>query len=305
MIIIGAGMSGLLCAALNPGSIVYEARPEKEQTHKAVFRCKSDSIGQILGIEFKKVFVYKSIWFDGKDVEPSPRMAHLYSQKVSGKILTRSILDITPCIRYIAPENFYNILESRCAVEYNKYIYRSDFIEKSFGECPVISTIPMPKMMDLLDMEARVFPSNPIYVNRIKIEKCDTYCTIYYPDPEINAYRASINGDILIIESTTPINRKDIYHICDSFGIPFTRQMLNYLLNHFQPLGKISAIRNSIREKIITDMTLKHNVYSLGRFATWRPKVMLDDVLKDISHIRKMIAGGDYAVLKKRQNERN
>ena len=37
MIIIGAGMSGLLAGALNSGSTIYEAEENKESNHQALF----------------------------------------------------------------------------------------------------------------------------------------------------------------------------------------------------------------------------------------------------------------------------
>ena len=297
--IIGAGMSGLLCGALNPDSIVYEAGPERESDHKALFRCKTDQIAKILGLSFKEVTVHKAIWLDGIEVSITPRIAHMYSQKISNKILGRSILNIATGTRFIPPSDFIDQLKLRCNIVYNHKI--AEIKEQS----PVISTIPMPSMLNILNMKEinDTFTANPIYVNQISIKNCDTYCTIYYPNPEMNTYRASITGNTLITEGIGVLSAKELNEICNSFGISFTRQMMNTVLNHIQKLGKITPIDNKIRQKVITDMTIYHNVYSLGRFATWRPKVMLDDVLEDIWHIKKLIQGGNYAVLKHTQED--
>lgn len=304
MIIIGAGMSGLLCGALNPGSVIYEAGPKRESDHKALFRCKSGQIGKILGLPFKKVMVHKSIWLDDTEVHATPRIAHMYSQKVAGKISGRSILNIESGFRYIPPDDFIDQLKARCSVRYN---YKFNPTLEYFENCdtPITSTIPMPSMMNMLDMENinDTFSAKPIYVNQIPIKNCDSYCTVYYPDPEMNTYRASITGSTLIIEGVDKLSDKELNQICHSLGIFFSRQMMNSVLNHKQKFGKITPINNQLREKAITDMTLNYGVYSLGRFATWRPKVMLDDVLEDIWHIRKLIQGGNYATLKHRQNE--
>lgn len=301
MIIIGAGLSGLLCGALNPGSIIYEAGPKRESEHKALFRCKTGQIGKVLGIDFKKVNVHKAIWFEDKEIQPSPRLAHMYSRKVTGKITGRSILNIDSCVRYIPPADFMYQLISRCHVEYNRHAEYSDI---GYRKDPIISTIPMPRMLELLKYEQECgFDARSIYVNRIPIKNCDSYCTVYYPDPLMNSYRASITGDTLIVEGMGKLMDKELNQICDSLGIDFSRTMMNHVFNHVQKLGKITPIDNTLREKAITDMTLNHNVYSLGRFATWRPKVMLDDVLEDIYHIRKLIQGGNYAALKHQQNE--
>jgi hypothetical protein len=149
------------------------------------------------------------------------------------------------------------------------------------------------------------FNSIPIYANRIPIKDCDSYCTIYYPHPEMNTYRASITGNILITEGVGQLTQNELYQICESFGIDLQSVMTNHIRNHKHMLGKITPISNRDREEFITDMTIRYNIYSLGRFACWRPKTMLDDVLEDIWHIRRLIEGGHYQSLKYQQNEDN
>jgi len=292
MIIIGAGMSGLLCGALNPGSTIYEAGPERESDHKALFRCKSDQIGKVLGIPFKKVMVYKSIWLGETEVHSTPRIAHMYSQKVAGKISGRSITNIESGYRYIPPDDFIDQLKERCDI---KYRYKYDFLSDSDG--PVISTIPLFKAMDAFLIDAPEFSFKPIYVNRITIPNCDSYCTVYYPGHNA-AYRASLIGDTLITEGMHKLHHNALVEICKSLGIRWNENYPEQITNHIQKMGKISAIDNKIRQKAITELTLKYGIYSLGRFATWRPKVMLDDVLEDIWHINRLIKGGDYAAIK-------
>lgn len=46
--------------------------------------------------------------------------------------------------------------------------------------------------------------------------------------------------------------------------------------------AKITPIDDEERLSFIHWATDKHGVYSLGRFATWRPKVLLDDLVEDI-----------------------
>lgn len=301
MIIIGAGLSGLLCGALNHGSVIYESGPKRESDHKALFRCKKPDIGKVLGIPFKKVSVSKGIWFQGEEVEPSIRIAHMYSRKVTGKVTGRSILDLSPGIRYIPPDDFAKRLQDRCKINWNTK-WSAPFLNKR----PIVSTIPMQHMAEMIGVNIDdFFGFRPIYANQIHIKNCDSYCTMYYPDPEMNTYRASITGDILITEGVGELSQKELYAICDSLGINFTRQMMNNVVNYKQRLGKITPINNRIREEFITRMTIGHGIYSLGRFATWRPKVMLDDVLEDIYHIRRLIEGGKYCALNHKQNEDN
>ncbi len=150
MIIIGAGMSGLLAGALNPGSIIFEAGEDKGSNHQALFRCRKPDIGKMLGIPFKEVIVHKAIWLNGKEVNSSPRITHMYSKKVTGLITPRSIFDTDLVVRYIPPEDFIYQLKERCNIEYNrkiKYLWKD--------KRPIISTIPMPNMIAMLKLLTR------------------------------------------------------------------------------------------------------------------------------------------------------
>jgi len=300
MIIVGAGMSGLLAGALNPGSIIYEAGENKESDHQALFRCRKPDIGKMLGIPFKEILVHKAIWLDGKEVNSSPRITHMYSKKATGIISARSIFNISSAVRYIPPKDFIYQLKKRCNIKYNNPFNISDFEIINFNE-PIISTIPIFKMAAMLGVKIdSICHCNPIYVNRIFIPKCNSYCTVYYPDPKFSAYRASITGDTLIIEGTKKLCYKDLTEIYTSLGIKFYDDPTQYK-NHKQKFGKIIPIDNKIRQNIITDLTLKYGIYSLGRFATWRPKILLDDILEDIFVIRRLIEEGHYGSIKHRQ----
>ena len=62
-----------------------------------------------------------------------------------------------------------------------------------------------------------------------------------------------------------------------------------------QEFGKIRPIDENIRKEFIFQMTSKHNIYSVGRFATWR-QLLLDDVVDDLKVVEQFIRGGtDYA----------
>lgn len=52
-----SGFDRLLCSVLNPGSTIYESRPEGGCNHKAVLRMRTNRISELTGIEFKKVTV--------------------------------------------------------------------------------------------------------------------------------------------------------------------------------------------------------------------------------------------------------
>jgi len=293
MIIVGAGLTGMLCGAMNPGSKIYEAGLERPNEHKAVLRMRSPKIGDMLGIPFKEVTVHKAIWYDGQEVNPTPRFAHMYSQKVAELYTARSVFNLSSGTRYVPPANFAEELKKRCDVQYDMQ-FDSTSIE-CFKSEPIISTIPMPALAKLSSVKIDAdFYNFPIVVNQHYIQDCDSHCTIYYPDPGLPIYRATINGPTLIIESTDNIDDNILSIVCESFGIS-SGHAFQTIENHRQRAGKIRAIDQFARTNFITNMTLNHNVYSLGRYATWRPKVMLDDVCDDVLVIRRLINQGKYA----------
>ena len=62
------------------------------------------------------------------------------------------------------------------------------------------------------------------------------------------------------------------------------------------PQNKIKTLVGEDEQKrrmVISKLTSNYNVYSLGRFATWR-NILLDDVLNDIYQIKKLIESDSY-----------
>jgi hypothetical protein len=305
MIIIGGGLSGLLCGALNPGSVIYEAGPDRPSDHKAVLRCKSNEISRLTGIPFKEVRVHKAIWFGGKEVQPTPRFAHMYSKKVTGTISARSIFNIESGTRFIPPSDFVAQLKKRCEIEYDKEVKSITDITCILFDTPVISTLPMPTLSRIIGDEpiGESFQAKEIIVNQYEIDNCCSYVTVYYPDPFTDIYRATINGSTLIVESTRSISSTGLAIVLDSMGLRSEYGIKHTVQNHNQKFGKITPINQQVREKFIVDMTLEYGIYSLGRFSTWRPKVMMDDLVDDIFHIRRLITGGNYAAINHKQGE--
>lgn len=307
MIVIGAGYSGLLASCIIRDTTVYESDTHENcaDKHQAVFRMKSNKIADHLGIEFKKVLVHKSIWFNGKNVLPTPNVIHQYSKKVSGKISDRSIGNIGTEIRYIPPDNFYNqLLAHSGTVHYSKKV--NPFQDGNIK----ISTIPLSTIALIRGEEYPKFGLGPsisyrkIFVSRFVVKNCDSYCTIYYPDQDDDVYRATLNGDILIVESLKPLakNQIELCEISHSLGLAENDIDFCTARNLEQPLGKITTIDEKLRSKFVLELTLKHSIYSLGRYATWRPKVMLDDVFDDIFVIRRLIEQGHYGSMLYNQN---
>ena len=292
MIILGAGLAGCLAGVLNQNSTIFEPFGNKE-THKAILRFRSDEIGKAVGIPFKKVKVYKGISLDGQDVPLSPRLITMYSRKVSDTLSARSITKLETVDRWVAPENFHqmlkDILDSR--IYYNVDV-ESDF---SFNDIriPKISTLPIKVLSNMIGnpmhTETR---SSTIFISRYKLLHCDVNMTVYFPSPKTVVYRASISESELIIESTYPVSPDDISTVRWAMGL-MTMRPECICLNYEQSNGKISPMDENIRKEFIFKTTVENNIYSLGRFATWR-NIIMDDIYNDIRVIKKLMNQSNY-----------
>lgn len=295
MKIIGAGLSGLLCGALNPGSTIYEKQSELPNNHGAILRFRSDKIARALGIPFKEVRVTKCIWYDGEPYAPCPQIQNLYSNKVTGEYTSRSIDDISPVTRYIAPGNFIDQLARRCKIEYG--VDWPPSIDELDGEQAYVSTMPMPVMMNIMAMQPDdvAFHRQSIWTATYEFPKSvDLYQTIYFPGPETRLYRASFTGNHLICEYIDYPGPGDMSDVLEAFGLRKDLYTATPPLTKKNKYGKIIDIDRDIRRSIMSELTHNHNIYSLGRFATWR-NILLDDVYEDIFKIRDLMNLDHYS----------
>lgn len=299
-LIVGAGLSGLIAACRFTGATIIEAGEPIEQ-HKALLRFRDHSVADITGIPFKKVKVRKEVYMDGEARNHcSIKAANLYAKKVTGSISGRSIQNLDPVERYVAPEDFYWRLQQRLA---DRIEYRTPFNAEylaGLGGRPVVSTAPMSANMAAAGIStfgaAAALQRQAIKVNRIKLKDADVYQTIYFPDPEASVYRASITGNLLIIES---MGSKDIdgewtAEVLNAFGLSESDLDMDTIESVDQRHGKIVDLETDLRHSIMYSLTTNHNIFSLGRFACWR-NILLDDVAKDIEVIGKLLQASDYA----------
>lgn len=282
MQIIGAGLAGLIAANIFPQARVIEAAGREKLEHKAVLRFRSTAVAEACGIDFRKVRVFKSIYHEGKHVAPSILLANLYSQKVIGKLADRSILNIESAERYIAPEDFVSQLIENCGSR----ISWNTSLEKPTGEL-TISTMPMSVLAKQLNIPHPEFQHAPISVWRMRIEGADVFQTIYFPEHETKVYRASITGDLLIIEAMGDLHGDEIDYVLCAFGVKFATP----IESSKQKFGKIAPIDDVWRKQFILEASMKHNIYSVGRFATWR-NILLDDVVHDLNVVKRLIKTG-------------
>jgi hypothetical protein len=307
IVIIGAGLAGLLAACKFPDATIYEAGLRGEK-HKAVLRFRDKSVSELTGIPFKEVTVRKEIYFNGKvSNECMISLANMYSRKVAGIYQDRSIWDLAPVTRYIAPDNFYDRLVDihlACGV---KIYWKAPLsvMYKTNRAINYINTAPLPVIMDMVGMPKAEFnfDKSAIHVDRYRLPKgSDVYQTIYFPQSNLRVYRASITGDVLTVESLGgdpkehfewPSNkREELSIIMDAFGLD-RYHALETIDSIDQNYGKIVDLPRNQREAILYELTREFNIFSLGRFATWR-NLLLDDVVKDLKVIERLMTASSY-----------
>lgn len=306
MIIIGAGMAGLLAAGMlrNEATCVIESQPVLPNNHSALLRFRSSVVGDTLNIPFKKVKVMKSV--DGTMNPVASALA--YSLKTNGTATLRSSVSAGGEIeeRYIAPEDLVAQMAARVTCEMK-------FGEGWSGEGkePTISTMPMPLLMKMLSWpDIPEFMSVSGYNITARLSNVDAYATVYVPDRLREENRISVTGNKLTIEVALP--RLTHQQVADrvkateddpmametiidlalrTLGLWGHRVQAQHVQITQQRYAKILPIDESIRRNFIMWASTTHNVYSLGRFATWRPGLLLDDVVQDVGVIQKLVRG--------------
>lgn len=287
MDIIGAGLSGLIAAHIWPNAEVFEISNAPLEQHKALLRFRSDAVARTTGIEFKCVKVRKGIWSEKHFVAPSIRVANSYSTKCLGFIQPeRSIWNIEPVERYIAPPDLYDQLIDNC----QRRIHWG--VDYTFSDDVCVSTIPMPAVIKKLGLDVTTdFRHKAITVQRYRIKRCEAYQTIYFPDLDHSVYRASITGDMLIAEHAGKPYGNWMEDIARSFGA--TNGTLEMIGEVEQKYGKIAPIDDVLRKQLLFNLTTEHSIYSLGRFAVWK-NILLDDVVDDAAVIKRLMRSTHY-----------
>lgn len=288
MKIYGAGLAGLLAGCHFQRATIYEANGADTVNHKAVLRFRTPDVGNSVGVDFRKVRVHKGLWLNNKAVAPTIQLANWYSRKVIGRLADRSIWHLDPVDRFIAPEDFLTQLAERCAgrIVWNHAVTPEQLRDDTD---PAVSTLPMKIVASMLDIQhTQQFTHAPIEVRRWRIPDADVFQTVYFPDLATNLYRASITGDLLIAEY---VDAADDYEFFEAFGLSSCEPIPIEKVS--QRYGKIAPIDDLWRKQFIFNLTTHHNIYSLGRFGTWR-NLLLDDVLKDIYVLKKLMKTTTY-----------
>lgn len=299
MIVIGAGMAGLLAAGMlrQECDWVWEAQPTLPNNHSAVLRFRSSVVGDVLNIRFKQVSAIKAVHPWRNPVAD----AMSYSLKTNGTATLRSVLSASaePVTRYIAPPDMIQQMATRVGARIQLSAGASKErlqLARSEGHS-VISTVPMPTLMELLDWPGprQTFAHIPGANYGTTLPGVNAYCSVYVPDPAYPFARVSLTGDELVAEcygETADAHDPGIVlekaiHV---LGLRFE------MLRHHEPwvkkqrYAKILPMNESVRREFIMWASREWGVYSLGRYATWRPGLLLDDVVNDVRVIQRLAA---------------
>jgi hypothetical protein len=296
--IYGAGMAGLLASEMlrKVRPTVYEAQAELPDNHGALLRFRTDAVARETGQAFRRVRVMKAVKSEDGRLRSSASLsdANKYSYKVTGSVASRSILDLSPCDRYVAPTNFLNAMARDAVLRMKSPLSMEDLAPyRSQREFSIISTIPMPALMKIVGWDASRagFAYRPIWslTATIPTPVIDLFQTIYYPDLDTPWYRASFTGNRLIIEyMNDPAEYTGIMEVLADFGLSTFIEGMTITIKR-QEFGKLLPMNETARQEFILAMTDEFNLYSVGRFATWR-QILLDDVVNDVRVVERMIS---------------
>lgn len=307
--IIGAGLSGLIAGHVIKDVPIYESRP-RGQLHGAVLRFRSEVVSEATDIPFKKVRVRKGIWYKGEFSQPTIQTCNAYSLKVTRTIGDRSLWNIDPVERYIAPPHFYDRLIENLGGRL-KFETPIDIAEEAGTGEKIISTVPLNSTLNALQLgdspmlDGIDFSHASIYTFQIELDDVDAYQTVYFPSRDYGLYRASLTGSTLICEFVQDTFNENIWlpDLVTAFNLTMEAfEKIDNLLHdaamdgtkiRTQRYGKIVSLDPGTRRALLLFLTAKHNIYSLGRFATWR-NILLDDLVQDARRVKELLHMDDY-----------
>jgi hypothetical protein len=216
--------------------------------------------------------------------------------------------------RFIAPPDLIAQLAKDLEINFSRSFSTVDsfqFLKLGRGLDGIISTIPMQHMMNIFRIqnipEFRFVHGGTLSAT---VPNCNAHTSLYLPDPGWPFYRVSITGDNFIGEYTLndelnrPMEDKEFMIeqgftvLKNLFGIDHLVVQQIEFKTKLQKFAKIEPIDDIVRKRFIAELTDKHRIYSLGRFATWRPGLLLDDLVKDVRAIEKWMIkqDGGYSV---------
>lgn len=295
VVIFGAGLSGLIAAKIlaDRKPIIMEKQDELPNNHAALLRFRTDRVSLATNIPFDKVRVIKGVSGSSNPVADAVR----YSKKVTGGYSNRSISDLKPADRYVAPQNFIQRLSKTA-----NFSFSQDFMDWTSNlissHPPVVSTLPMPYMMDVFQWKDKPdFKMLEGWTLKCEVQssiQCNLNATLYFPGNE-PFYRVSVTGRSIMIEGLgKPIGDQQeiLLKSLVSMGLDSCYiENVRMKQTKYQKISELTSEERESAKRFVMWLSDKHNIHSLGRFATWRPKLLLDDIPNDVQVIARLIDG--------------
>jgi hypothetical protein len=325
VLIIGTGLAGSIAyhalRAFKP--LCLDRRPEPENgtlgLHPAVMRLRDRQVADIIGAKFKQVSVSKAIFFNEVLHNQSDiRLNNLYSRKVYGALGRRSLNNLRDESRFILPEGYpapENCIWERLLEEIRpgEAKVRYGALKERIKYKYLISTIPMKDILQYIVWPNKkydelkglppfnpapgesAFDYTPVKVLHFKLNiPSNIHQTIYFPSPDTDIYRITIQNQTVIVESTEETGDWAAL-VQRAFGIDSS--CFDYGATKMDDwktinIGKISPMNEDLRLRTIMWLTDEYRIFSFGRFAVWKP-LRTDHLLGDIEKIRRIIAASD------------
>jgi hypothetical protein len=212
----------------------------------------------------------------------------------------RSITDQMGTVeRFVAPPDFLKQLESASKEKIFYGIEDLGYID----DCRrtgtnLISTIPLPVLWRMMypgeEVEQEFGHRSGINVLLTLSESVSGFASLYIPDPTIPAARISLTRNVISVEfygawegcNSQLLTQKAVDLVWQKLGID--QAMIGKAEVRRQPFAKILPIDEAVRQRMLVRLTDDFGIYSLGRYATWRPGLLLDDLVKDVRQIVAM-----------------
>lgn len=161
----------------------------------------------------------------------------------------------------------------------------------------IISTIPLDKMMDLLDISHPDidFIHNSIHITNYKVSNIvpNWLINLYIPSKEISIYRASILNGICSVESVQELSETEISKRIPSLLHMFDFNLASKATTYEWKNGKIMSISRQQRESIIKALHV-YGIYQIGRFGLWNRKLLIDSTINQSFFVVEHIKYGGF-----------
>jgi len=266
--ILGGGVSGLIAGYLTGYPVIEKSITKIPPLFFLWKTEETEDFVRRLNFDVKTRRIKIGYYYKGDFVSPNEELRKIYSNKIGRdssmsemKTELKTIdIDINDFLSRLK-ENVKFISDEIIAIKGKKLIGK----DNTYNYNKLVSTIPLPKLLSLLNMSSKNLIYSPIFFFKTKIydEKIlnSDYDYFYVIDENIYIYRIT--------------KQPDSTYICESLYPSFMTNWRTTLL----------SIRRAEFGKILEgsppDLSSK-NIILLGRFAEWNSKIRTHDVIKKI-----------------------